>query len=154
MYICEAYAVFKETRQEAEAMYSMFTFTELRPKKVFLLSDTPEDTCKCQTYENLFLKLEAVSHSYDNSFWAEALCDTSENSNCWLSKCDECREGKQFIPKKQMDSLTIYKQWKTIHVPANCKGSRSNEDEEPKFYQKLQIISEQVTVGEVYEDFQ
>ena len=53
-----------------------------------------------------------------------------------------------------MDSLTIYKQWKTIHVPANCKGSRSNEDEEPKFYQKLQIISKQVTVGEVYEDFQ
>ena len=41
-----------------------------------------------------------------------------------------------------------------IHVPANCKGSKNNKDEEPKFYQKLQIISEQVTVGGVYEDFQ
>ena len=53
-----------------------------------------------------------------------------------------------------MDSLTIYKQQKTIHVPANCKGSKNDEDEEPKFYQNLQIISEQVTVGEVCEDFQ
>ena len=53
-----------------------------------------------------------------------------------------------------MDSLTIYKQWKTIHVPANCKGSKNDKDEGPKFYEKLQIISEQVTVGEVYEDFQ
>ena len=77
---------------------------------VLLLSDTPEDTCKCQTHENLFLKLEAMFHSYDNSFWNEVLCDTSENSNCWLSECDECREGKKFIPKKQMDSLTICKQ--------------------------------------------
>ena len=53
-----------------------------------------------------------------------------------------------------MDSLTIYKQWKTIHVPANRKGSKNDEDEEPKFYQKLHIISEEVTVGGVYEDFQ
>ena len=53
-----------------------------------------------------------------------------------------------------MDSLTIYKQWKMIHVPANRKGSKNDKDEEPKFYQKLQIISEQVTLGEVYEDFQ
>ena len=135
-------------------MYSMCTFTKLRPKNALLLRDTPEDTCKCQTHENLFLKLKAMGHSYDNSFWGEVLSDTSENSNCWLSKCDECREGKKSIPKKQMDSLTIYKQWKTIHVPANHKGSKNDQDEEPKFYQKLQIISEQVTVGEVYEDFQ
>ena len=53
-----------------------------------------------------------------------------------------------------MDSLTIYKQWKTIHVPANRKGSKNDEDEEPKFNQKHQIITKQVTVGEVYEDFQ
>ena len=53
-----------------------------------------------------------------------------------------------------MDSLIIYKQWKTIHVPANRNGSKNDEDEEPKFYQKLQMIKEQVTVGEVYEDFQ
>ena len=61
---------------------------------------------------------------------------------------------KKFIPKKQLDSLTIYKQWKTIHVLANRKGSKNEGDEEPKFYQKLQIISDQVTVGEVYEDIQ
>ena len=123
-YIREAYAVFKEIRPEDEAMCSMSTFTKLRPTNALLLSDTPEDTCKSQTHENLFLKLKAMGHSYDNSFWGEVLSDTSENSNCWLSKCDECREGKKFIPKKQMDSLTIYKQWKTIHVPANHKGSK------------------------------
>ena len=34
------------------------------------------------------------------------------------------------------------------------KGSKNNEHEEPKFYQKFQTINEQVTVSEVYEDFQ
>ena len=54
-----------------------------------------------------------------------------------------------------MDSLTIYKQWKTILVPAKCKGNQNDKNEElQKFFQKLQIISEQVTVGVVYEDFQ
>ena len=67
-YIREAYAVFKEKRQEDEAMCSMSTFTKLRPKNVLLLSDTPQDTCKSQIHENLFLKLEAMGHSYDNSF--------------------------------------------------------------------------------------
>ena len=47
-----------------------------------LLSDTPEDTCTCQNHGNLFLKLESMGHSYDNSFWGEVLRDTSKNSNC------------------------------------------------------------------------
>ena len=38
-----------------------------------------------------------------------------------------------------------------IHVPANCKNDK---DYKPKIYQKFQTINEQVTVGEVYEDFQ
>ena len=149
MYLHEAYAVFKETRQEDEEMSSLSAFCKLRPKNVLLLNDTPEDTCKCQTHENLFLKLDAMGCTYDSSFWSfwgEVLCDTSENSNCWLSKCDDYREGKKFSPKKQIDSITIYKQWKTILVPANHKGNQNDK--------KLQIISEQVTAGEVYEDFQ
>ena len=56
-------------------MCSMSTFTNRRPKNVLLSSDTPEDTCKRQTHENLFLKLEAMGHSYDDSFWGEVLCD-------------------------------------------------------------------------------
>ena len=107
MYICEAYAVFKESRQEDEAMCSMSTFTKLRPKNVLLLSDTLEDTCQCQAHENLFLKLEAMGHSYASSSCGEVFCYTSENSICWLLKCDECRKGKKFISEKQMDSLTI-----------------------------------------------
>ena len=132
-------------------MCSLSAFCKLRPKTVPLLSDT----CKCQTRENLFLKLDAMGCSYDSSFWGEVLFDTSEYSNCWLSKCDGCREGKKFSPKKRMDSLTIYKQWKTILSPTNRKGNQNDENEEPKkFFQKLQILSEQVTVGEVYKDFQ
>ena len=88
-------------------MCSLSTFCELRPKNVLLLSDTPEDTCKCQTHKNLFLKLDAMGCSYGSSFWGEVLCGTSESSNFWLSKSDECREGKKFGPNKQMDSLTI-----------------------------------------------
>ena len=54
-----------------------------------------------------------------------------------------------------MDSLTIYKQWETILIPANRKGNQNDENEAPqKVFQKLQIRSEQVTVVEVSEDFQ
>ena len=47
-----------------------------------------------------------------------------------------------------MGSLTIYKQWKKIVVPVNSKGNKNDENEE------LKIINEQVTIGEVYKDFQ
>ena len=60
MYMHKTYAVSKETRQEDQAMCSMSTITKLRPRNVLLLSDTPEDTCKRQTHEDLFLKLEAM----------------------------------------------------------------------------------------------
>ena len=53
MYLYEAYAVFKEMRQEDEETCSLSVFFKLRPKNVLLLGDTPEDTCKCQTRENL-----------------------------------------------------------------------------------------------------
>ena len=45
MYIREAYAVFKETRQEDEAMCSMSTFTKFKQKNALILSGTLEDTC-------------------------------------------------------------------------------------------------------------
>ena len=121
-------------------MCSLSSFCKLRPKNILLLSDTLEDTCKCQTHENLFLQLDAMGFHYDSSFWGEVLCDTSENSNCWLPECDECREGKKFSPKKQIDSPTIYKQWKTILVLTNCKGNHNIGNEKPqKFFQKLQM---------------
>ena len=47
VYLREAYAVFKETRQEDEQMCSLSAFCKLRPRNILLLSDTPEDTCKC-----------------------------------------------------------------------------------------------------------
>ena len=77
IYLREAYAVFQETRQEDEEMCSISVFCKLRPKNVLPLSDTPDDTCQCQTHENLFLKLDAMGCSHDSSFWAEVLYNTS-----------------------------------------------------------------------------
>ena len=68
IYLRKAYAVFKDTRQEDEEMCSLSAFCKLRPKNVLLLSDTSEDNCKCQTHENLFLKLDAMGCSYDSQW--------------------------------------------------------------------------------------
>ena len=68
MYLREAYAVFKEMRQEDEETCSLSVFCKLRPKNVLLLGDTPEDTCKCQTHENLLFKLEAMGCNYETAF--------------------------------------------------------------------------------------
>ena len=47
-------------------------------------------------------------------------------------------KGKRSVAKIKMDSQTIYKQWKTILVLANCKGIQNDENVEPqKFFQKL-----------------
>ena len=154
MYIREAYAVFKATRPENEEMCSLSKFYKLRPKNVLLLDDIPEDTCKCQTHENLFLKLEAMGDSYEGSFWTQVLCDTTENSDCWLSKCEECKDGKKFVPKLPMDQMTNYKQWKIVLVPSKKHNANEiDENGEPKLFQKLQIVSTEVAVGEVHEEF-
>ena len=81
--MCEAYAVFKEAKQEDEKICSLSVFYKVRPKNILLLSETPEDTCKCQIHGNLFLKLDVMGYNYDLSFFCEVLCDTSENSSCW-----------------------------------------------------------------------
>ena len=49
-----------------------------------------------------------------------------------------------------MDSKTICKQCKTILVPANRKGNQNDKNEEPQKFKKLQIVSDQVTVGEIF----
>ena len=57
---------------------------------------TPKDQWKCQTHKNLLRKFEACfsrnlfSHrkQYDCLFWDEIICNTSENSACWLNKCN------------------------------------------------------------------
>ena len=95
-----------------------------------------------------------MGDNYEGSFWSEALCDTTENSDCGLSKCDGCKDGKKFVPKFPMDQMVNNKQWKTVLVPVKKgKASEMEEKEEPIFFQKFQIVSTEVAVGEVYEKF-
>ena len=107
-YLREAYAVFKETAVDEEGR-SFSAFCKLRPKNVLLLVDTPNEQCKCQIHENFFMKLEAMGCSYDKGFWGNMLCDVSENSKCWLSECEPCRNGKKLVPTKPLNFEAVCK---------------------------------------------
>ena len=122
---------------------------------MLLLFDTPKEQCKCQIHENFFMKLDAMGCSYDNNFWGKLLCDVSENSKCWLSECESCRNGKKLVPTKPLNFETVYKQWEYVYIPSNKMEEGSEESEEPsqKFNKQLQIISKQVPVGNVLDDF-
>ena len=153
-YLREAYAVFKETAVDEEGR-SFSAFCKLRPKNVLLLVDTPNEQCKCQIHENFFMKLEAMGCSYDNDFWGIMLCDVSEKSKCWLSECESCRNGKKLVPTKPLNFETVNKQWEYVYIPSNKMEEGSEEIEEPsqKFHKQLQIISKQVPVENVLDDF-
>ena len=125
-------------------------FYSLRPKNVLLLGDTPKDQCKCQNHENMFMKLEAMGKQYESSFWEEILCDTSENSICWLNKCNACYNAKKFLPMLGLAATTTYKQWGNVYV----KKQEKNCEDKDEFYIKLSIITKEVAVGQVLDEFQ
>ena len=153
MYLREAY-VFKET--VADGKYCSFsTFCKLRPKNVLLLVDTPKVQCKCQIHENFFMKLKAIGCSYDDDFWGNVLCDVSENSKCWLSECESCRNGNKLVPTKPLNFQTVDKKWEYVYLPSNKmeEGSEESEELSQKFNKQLQIITKQVPVGNALDDF-
>ena len=49
------------------------------------------------THENFFLKLEALDIEYTSNYWNGILCDATRNSECWLLKCEECKDGKKIV---------------------------------------------------------
>ena len=71
---------------------------KLGPKNVVLVGDTLFDQWKCVTHENFVLELDAMGYNCGKTFWKEILCDVAENSQCWLSECDLCRDGQNFKP--------------------------------------------------------
>ena len=78
----------------------------------------------------------------------------SENSQCWLSECDLCKGGQRFKPQKLMDAIVNYKQWKSIYTPVNSRQHQKKYEDQPKsFYKKLQVTSEAVPVGQVFDEF-
>ena len=82
------------------------------------------------------------------------MCDVSENSKCWLSECESCRNGKKLVPTKPLNFETVCKQWEYVYIPNNKLEEGSEESEEPsqKFKKQLQIISKKVPVGNVLDD--
>ena len=89
------------------------------------------------------------SHN-EGSFWEEILCDTVENSACWLRKCKACCSAKKFVPMLQIRAVTNYKQWRNGYVKKQEKISESKD----KFYTKLGIITNEVPAGQVLDEFQ
>ena len=61
-------------------------------------------------------------HVHCSSVWSDLLCDTPQNSDCWESTCDDCKDGRKFVPKKSLASECSYKQLGTIVVPVAKKG--------------------------------
>ena len=115
MNLKEAYAMHSSMQSEEERCKKSKLYS-LRPKNVLLLGDTPKDQCKCQAHENLPMKLEAMEKQYESSSLDEIICDTSENSACWLNKSKACCNAKKFVPMLQLAAATNYEQWGNIHV--------------------------------------
>ena len=147
LYLREAHVIFKDTIKSI----SFSLFCDLRPRNVLLLGDSPKDQCKCLTHENLFYKLSALGIEYSSDFWKDVLCDDSPNSKCWLSQCENCKDGKK-IQANDKYKYVDYKQWLEILVSKKKKDS-DNEDnvEKEKFFKNLRIIGERVERGVVLE---
>ena len=96
MFLREAHEVYCQTQDNP---FSLSTFSDLCPKNVLLLVDSPKDQFRCLIHENLFLKLGAIGILYYLSFRTKVLCSTGHNSECWNSRCDDCKNRKKLAPK-------------------------------------------------------
>ena len=88
--------------------------------------------------------------NYESSWWETVLCDTSPNSPCWNNTCVKCRDGKKFMPRKALNTMTTYRQWNAIEVPNQSKLN-TNDDQTCK---KIAIVVKEVRVGEVLDELQ
>ena len=114
VFLREAYSMYEELHPNNTVGFSKFC--SLRPKNVLLLHDTPADQCRCKVHENLILKLKGLQIKYDSTtFWESVLCDTSLNSNCWQSKCQECTGGKKIAIELDLAQHVSWREWE---VPA------------------------------------
>ena len=101
------------------------------------------------------MKLEALGNDYKlTAFWEDILCNTSPNSSCWLSECEDCKHGKKFEPAKQPQECTTYRQWETI-LKESSSNTEENSDADggkKQAYKKLQCITTRVYVGAVLDE--
>ena len=96
MFLQEAYKISTELPVSDKGKFSKFC--DLHPKNVLLLKQSPADQCKCKIHENLInnLKLLSILH-YSGSFWDDALCNNTTNSQYWQWNCEICADDKKVI---------------------------------------------------------
>ena len=79
-------------------------FAELRPKHVFLSSKLPHNVCLCKYHENVINAINALHKAnpdipaYSQTFPESLICDPP-TEECWLNKCDKCKNGTGFSAK-------------------------------------------------------
>lgn len=129
MYLREAYAMFCDENPGTQVGYS--TFCKYRPQNVLLLKETPKEQCLCEKHANFQFALDALGITYDESFWVQTLCETSQNSSCWNNTCKRCSHGKLLMSGKPLTSLTKRSLWK----------KQSDK--------RLQRITEEITIEQV-----
>ena len=68
MLLREAYALYLDSCVTDDERCSFTTFSNLRPKNILLMGNSPSHQCKCQIHENLFLKLDALGLTCDSAW--------------------------------------------------------------------------------------
>ena len=50
------------------------------------------------------------------------------NSDCWLSTCDACKDGKKLVPLKPLNTKTDLRQWKKVKIQKKVVNDENNEE--------------------------
>lgn len=143
MFLKEAFSIYDEIYRNTPHEIKLSSFKLLRTINVLATSKTPHDACKCQLHENLFFKLDALGLQYNNDFWKYALCNTEQNSDCWQSKCTDCKGEIKVKTTKLSTEKVTYKQWESCLVE-NENGGKTKPH--------LKIISKQEYVGQILDE--
>ena len=103
--VAEAYKLFRE--KYPDECIGMTKYPELRPRHVFLSSDTPFIVCTCRYHQNFMLlcgpmhKIHGEVPLYSHDL-LPSLVSNENSDDCWNNKCDE-------HAKVENDS------WKNLH---------------------------------------
>lgn len=144
IFLREAHEVYCQTQDNP---VSFSTFCDLHPQNVFLLL---LHRFRCLIHENLFLKLDVIGILYDSSLWTKVLCSTEDISDCWNSRCDDCKNVKKLVAMKLLSATTSLRQWEklTVEKQNDQDEAESTDNVNKKTHvTKLQCWSKQVDVG-------
>lgn len=114
MFIKEAYYMYKQKYPDDKI--GLTKFTELRPRNVLLMSETPSDQCRCIIHDNFLLKLKSIKKQIE---WNHFLCNDEMNSICWSGKCLKCGQGQlldSYLEPSDNDTQVIWQCWEKTEI--------------------------------------